>query len=110
MKLERTLTWPQALVVFALVLLTVLALSYRSERQQDQIRANTEDILQANYEACLANVRVLSRFNQQQDTLAAIERTLAANPEATKVGKQTALARVEAYENARNLPLPECHR
>ena len=106
----RGLSVLQTLAVFLIVVLVSLVLSWRSQIQQRQIQVNTADIVQANYARCMSGVLILSRFNEQQDALAGIERELAREPGVSAAGVRAAAARVKAYEAARVLPLPVCTR
>lgn len=106
----RSLSLWQALAMFLLITLIGFISASRIEGQQDEINENAQRIVEAQYQSCLGGVAILTRFNMQQDSLAAIERDLLANPDATEAGKEAAAARIKAYEAARTLPLPTCVR
>lgn len=91
----------QALVLFVVVVLCFLLLAVRTE-------INSRRIAESQLAACVNGRKILEGFNRQQDALAAVERRLVANPEASDAGRQAAAERIAAYEGGKITPLPTC--
>ncbi len=99
----------RTLILTAFVLFAFLLLAWRSEVNADRISdgnaritATQARITATQQDSCISGLEIIKRFNMQQDELAAIERASPFDDEATR------LARVQAYEDGRAIPLPIC--
>jgi len=87
-------------VLAVFVLFASLLLAWRNEISTDRINTSNDRITATQEASCLSGLAILTKFNQQQDALADLERT---NPDA-----ELREARIEAYRAVRILPLPIC--
>lgn len=92
----------QTLALFGFVLFAFLVLSVRSEINADEIRGNADRISRTQQITCESSREILRKYNEQQNTLIAIE---IAN---TDADIRTREARIEAYRVGRIDPLPAC--
>lgn len=112
----RALTWTQALVMFGLVVLIGLVMTFTVERQQDRLEAqqnelaknqalilaNSERIAEDRFRSCLGGVQIIDKFNQKNRMLIEVER---------RSKDPLAKDRINAYQKALiTLPVPACQR
>jgi septal ring-binding cell division protein DamX len=112
---SRSLTWVQALVMFLLIVMIGIVLSYRAEQnsrrieetqrqqaeQQKDIIANSARIAEERYRSCAGGVQIIERFNRQMRDLVEIERRNTKDPLAKE--------RIKAYEDGVQ-PVRVCRR
>lgn len=91
----------QALVLFLVVMVAFLLLAARTELNSHRI---TESALLS----CQSGRKILEGFNKQQDALAAVERDLLRDTDASNAGRTAAAGRIRAYQNGKIEPLPTC--
>lgn len=96
-------------VAIAFFFFAFMLVSYRTELQQQRsevsghrIQVNTEKIKTIQDEFCAANILNVVKFNHLQDSLIAVER------KNTRISPLIRQARIDAYEDAKILPLPVC--
>lgn len=89
-------------VLGAFLLFAFLLLAWRSEVNADRITVDAMRISDIQGASCRSDLAVLTKFNALQDRLIEIERT---NPVFDAEQKRM---RIEAYRDARILPLPDC--
>ena len=93
----------QVIAIALVILITCLVTGWRSELQDDKIRANANRISATQQESCLAGREIVRGFNELMDDLARIERDQDSRPDLAK-------RRIEAYERGVVAPIPVCSR
>lgn len=112
----RSLTWSQALIMFLLIVLIGVVMSFIVERQQtrlaeqqaalaiaqNRIEENSEKIREERYIGCLGGVQIIEKFNAKTQSMIDVER---------RSKDPLAKERIEAYKKGLiTLPDPACRR